>query len=242
MAARRNLSKRTWLAAIAAAALGACVVSPQPLPPIAPTIDISKLSLTMVDPDVVLHGDPGAVTAGASLTALGFTSSATDAINVQPDGSFDLPLTMDAAQLYRLEAIKDDVRSQPVDIEAPASAVDGNNLIPAVPAYASCLTVTPFPVADRGDVPVGENQAFAIQMQNGCAEDLVADDVHLVDGASGFTVSTAAPLSLPAGQNRAVSLAFKPTDPGVTSDVLVLHFGGSTPGFVVVSLRGEGTP
>lgn len=230
------------IALVGASLLGACVVSPQPLPPIAPTIDVAKLSLTSTSPEVVLHGDAGAVTADATLTALGITSSASDSVVIQPDGSFDLTLTMDAAQLYRLEAEKDGARSVPIDVEAPATAVDGKSIIPASAAYAGCLTVAPATVADRGEVAVGQSQSFAIQLQNGCAEDLTADDLHLVDGAAGFSLTSVAPLTVPAGENRAVSLAFAPSVEGAADDVLVLHFTGSAPGFVVVTLRGDGTP
>lgn len=230
------------LALVGAMLLGACVVSPQPLPPIVPTIDVAKLTLVSTGPDVVLHGDPGAVTPDATFTALGFVSTVTDSIVVAADGSFDLPLTEDSAQLYRLEAILDGERSLPIDIEAPTTAIDGPGIIPASPAYAECLTVSPMPVDDRGEVEVGQSESFAVQLQNGCTEELAVDEIRLANGAAGFTVSTAAPLSVPAGELRAVSLAFSPSKEGGAQDVLVLHLGGTSPGFVAVTLRGLGTP
>ncbi|MFO0618284.1 MAG: hypothetical protein U0414_37165 [Polyangiaceae bacterium] len=231
-------------ALVGATLLGApaCVVSPQPLPPIVPTIDVAKLSLTSISPTVVLHGAPGAVTADATFSALGITSSKTDSVVVSPDGSFDLTLTDDAAQLYRVEASLDGEHSVPIDLEAPGTAVDGLSIAPASPAYAECLTIDPATVTDRGAVKAGQSQAFAIQLQNGCAEDLTVDDVHLVTAASAFTLSTSAPLSVPAGAVRAVSLAFTPSGEGDFEDVLVLHVAGSAPGFIVVTLRGQGTP
>ncbi len=222
--------------------LGACIVSPQPLPPLVPTIDVAKLSLVSSSPDVVLHGDPGAVTPKSTFTALGFTSTETNSVVVAADGSFDLTLTMDAAQLYRLEAALDGERSAPIDIEAPSTAVDGNSLVPATPAYADCLTVAPSLVEDRGDVEAGQSEPFAVQLQNGCAEELIVDDIQLANGSAGFKLSTAAPLSVPAGEVRAISLAFEPSKEGGFQDVLVLHLGGSAPGFIAVTLRGRGTP
>lgn len=240
-------TRRCWpstrvAALVGATLLGACVVSPQPLPPIIPTIDVAKLSLVSTSPEVVLHGDPGAVTPDATFTALGFSSTTTDSIVVAPDGSFDLTLTMDAAQLYRLEAVLDGERSAPIDVEAPTTAVDGPSLIPAAPAYAGCLTVSPMPVDDRGEVEVGQSEPFAVQLQNGCTEELPVDDIRLADGAAEFALSTIAPLAIPAGEIRAISLAFTPSKAGSFQDVLVLHLGGTTPGFVAVTLRGEGTP
>jgi hypothetical protein len=151
-------------------------------------------------------------------------------------------LTTDAANLYRLEAELDGALSAPVDVEAPTMAVDGPSIFVASPAYASCLTMSPGAVDDRGDVKIGQTDPFAIQLQNGCGEDLTADDIHLVSGTTGFTVSTTAPLTIPAGQLRAVSLAFAPTGAPLVEDILVIHLGGSAPGFLVVSVRGAGTP
>jgi hypothetical protein len=237
-------SRVTGALVAAAISLGGCVVSPQPLPPIAPSIDLSRVSVSTTDTVIQIHGDPGAVTSDATLSALSATTNGQPAeVVVAKDGSFDVSLEADPANLYRMEAELDGIFSAPIDLSVPL-ALDAQRA-PATVAkapFASCLVVDTGSVVDVGSVRVGDTLPFAVQLQNGCSEDVVADDIHLRFGDAGFVVDTAAPLTIPAGQLRAVSLRFVPTATTASEDLAVIHVTGSEQGFLLVTVRGEGTP
>jgi hypothetical protein len=219
-----------------------CVVSPQPLPP---SIDVSKLTVDPQTGTIHIHGDARAVTSGASLSLLAATGTgAPSRVQVAPDGSFDALVQPDPANLYQLEASLHGLFSEPVDIAAPMG-FNGFKPGPAQTAaqpYASCLRVQPSPAAELGDVHVGATSSVAIELENGCTQDLAVDDVRLRDGGVGFGLDTQAPLAIPAGQVRAVSLHFTPGSTSSVEDLLIVHFTGTDPGFVLVTLRGTGIP
>jgi hypothetical protein len=243
----RRIKRPTWVfaAIVVAATTHGCVVSPQPLPPITPVIDVTRLQVTPMVGFIQIHGLPGAVTDGATLSALAATTSGqTAATVVATDGSFDVSLANDPANIYRLEAELEGEFSAPVDVAVADTAFDAQTAAPApvTAPFAGCLVVSPVPVADEGALRIGKSLAFAVQLQNGCAEDIVADDVRLRAGNAGFVLDTAAPLTIGAGTVRSVSLRFEPKATGPTEDLLVVHVTGSEAGYLLVTTRGEGIP
>ena len=229
------------LAVAAFASLASCVVSPQPLPP---SIDVSKLTVDPTSGTIRIHGNAKAVTGGATLSALAATgTAAATQAHVAADGTFDAVVTPDPANIYRLEASLNGLFSEPVDISVPnVNGFAAGLAEKAAEPYASCLHVQPSPVAVAGDVHLGATTSIAVDLQNGCAQDLAIDDAHLRNGGAGFGLDTAAPLTIPMGQTQAVSLHFKPATASSVDDLLVLHFTGTDPGFVLVTVRGTGIP
>lgn len=238
-------STHRYFALLAVAALGvlaSCVVSPQPLPP---SIDVSKLTIDPTSGTIRIHGNARAVTGGATLSALPATGTGAAAqAAVAADGTFDAVVAPDPANVYRLEASLNGLLSEPVDISVPNgfNGFKAGPAAPVTPPYASCLRVQPSPVAVAGDVHVGATAPIAIELENGCTQDLAVDDAHLRDGGVGFGLDTAAPLTIPMGQTHAVSLHFTPGATSSVEDLLVVHFTGTDPGFVLVTVRGTGIP
>lgn len=240
---------RGALSAALALVLGAaCVVSPQPLPPnhdppVIPIIDITQISISDDGlGNVTITGAPGAVTGESTLSSRGPSDPADVATaDVGEDGSFELTAPSDPANLYRIEAELDGELSDPLDLSL-VDAADGAGLVMrADPPLGGCLTVDPSLVFDAESTPIGGTSSFAVEATNGCDIDVDLTPLSLAFADRGFVLDEVAPVSIPAGSVRALSLHFTPTSSGAKEDLLVI--GVTDPaqqGFLLVTLRGKG--
>jgi hypothetical protein len=218
-----------------------CTVSPQPEPP--PVIDISLLEIAPTPTDeAFLTGKPGAVRPGMSdLVILNLDDVAGDRdLVVAADGSFSVGLGVlgQFAEL-RLQAIAGALRSEPLDI-----GVDGTGLvlpagvIPAPRPLEACLFLSPALELDAGSVAVGAQADASVELQNDCPDAVQIDALTLRGGDPAWSVTTAAPLSLAAGDATSIALRFAPVTAGASTEILFVELGDPE-GRRPLTLRGD---
>ncbi len=168
--------------ALVATATG-CVLSPQPLPP---SIDGERLTIELIstDPDrgeidtARIIGAPGAVSPGGAVlhtVNLELANEATE-LTVAEDGSFEVYLTGQPGQEFRLRAFSEGLWSRPEDIVAPAE--DGPPDSPVRP-LGDCLSLSAPLELGFGPIAQGDITVDTIELTNHCGETLRLDDVRL---------------------------------------------------------------
>lgn len=218
----------------------ACGVSPQPEPPVhePPVIDIERVSLLGdVGAGLVLSGSEGAVLPGGSeLRALHLDSAQPEvAVLVREDGSFEAAVGGAREHTFRLQAFLGELRSPPVDVMGVVSIVPDDRVVPVEAPLGDCLALDP--PLEIGPLAAGE--AEELRITNGCSSDVALSDLRLRLGSPAWTVSPAAPATVPAGERRSFTVTFAPGpgDPG--DDVLFVEIGDPVTGRRPITLRGR---
>ncbi len=222
-------SARRWLGSLgilAALVLGACSISPQPVPPPEETISIQPSLVSLVDDgtgNVLFRGEPGAVTPGAEVLRAVNRSQPMPPLDVPiaPDGSFDTLVTGNSADAYRAQARKGGSFSLPVDLvgkgDGPIDVID--------PVLGSCIYVDP-PTEVVFRTVVGTIDIEPIRVRNDCPFDLSINTfVGLGEDASFEPMlGTFSSSFLPIGGEALLAIAFRPPAEGVFQETMWIEF------------------
>jgi hypothetical protein len=214
---------------------GGCVATPLPDPPSLdpPDLEMLYVTPTSVGPSVEITGMAGTLPADAAL--VGVNLDRTDApvrVDADPDGGFSMTLLGAPGHVVRIHAERDDARSPPVDFVAA-----GGTPAAFVPPLADCLDI---PVAlALGRVSAGSMRTVSIPIANDCGADVRVDGIALRVPASGLSVRTTAPLTVPASGEAVVEVDVAPAAAGRVEEVLLVDIAAPEAGRRAVTLHGN---
>jgi hypothetical protein len=206
--------------------LGACSISPQPVPPPEETITIQPALISLVDDgsgSVWFRGEPGAVTPGAEvLRAVNRTQPMAPLdVPIAPDGSFDTNVKGASADAFRAQARKGISFSQPVDIfgtgDGPVEVLD--------PTAGSCLSVDP-PTEVVFRTIVNSIDIEPIRVRNNCPFELSINTFIGLAGDASFEpmLGTFSSSFLPMGGEALLGIAFRPPADGFYQETMWIEF------------------
>lgn len=206
--------------------LGACSISPQPVPPPEETLSIQPALISLIDDgagNVLFRGEPGAVTPGAEvLRAVNRTQPMPPLdVLIAPDGSFDTLVTGTPADAFRAQARKGSSFSLPVDIigkgDGPIEVID--------PVFGSCVSVDP-PTEVVFRTTVDTIDIEPIRVRNDCPVDLSINTFVGLGGEMSFEpmLGTFSSSFLPVGGEALLGIAFRPPAEGVFQETMWIEF------------------
>ena len=210
-----------------------CGVSPQPEPP---SIDISLLELGEAEGGALLTGSPGAVKpGGGTLTAIDLDdTSPASTVTVAADGSFTAPLTGTPQHVYRVQAARAALRSEPIDVTGVMGIIPGPAT--AVPGpLAACLTLDPAPEIG----PLSPGESAVVTLVSTCPGTVTVGSLPLRLGSVAWSVAAPAlPFVLPSGGTSSFTVTFDPSGGGARDDILFVQISTPEMGRRPLTLRG----
>lgn len=253
--AQHRFGRRCPLTVLATVALSACTISPQPVPPPEPETLAIQPNLISVSDDglgnVLMHGEPGAVTPGAQVlrTLDRITPSPAIEVGIAADGSFDVALVGLATDSFRLQARKDFSYSPPVDVQ-------GNGTGPVyeiAPPYGGCVVVEPSREIAFPTTPIDDVAIAPMRVWNTCPFDISISSLTLLSGNGEFEplMGTSTSGFVAMGGQVVLGVAFHPTIDGLHEDDLMVQFVAQPPEIPqdpallptwVLTVRGMATP
>lgn len=206
--------------------LGACSISPQPVPPPEETLSIQPALISLIDDgtgNVLFRGEPGAVTPGAEvLRAVNRTQPMPPLdVPIAPDGSFDTNVKGVSADAFRAQARKGSSFSLPVDLigkgDGPIEVID--------PALGGCISVDP-PTEVVFRTTVGTIDIEPIRVRNDCSFDLSINTFVGLGGDASFEpmLGTFSSSFLPMGGEALLGIAFRPPAEGIFQETMWIEF------------------
>lgn len=197
-----------------------CVVSPQPIPPAdEPSLDGDGIGVVDTSAEdavglISFTAAPGTVdpAEGRVIVTNLETDDAPSSVIVASDGSFSVALAGAPTDVIRFQ-VKQDARSQPVDLRIDATA-EGVELVEDSP---SCFVIEPAryaPLAGAGDT-------LSLVLRNECETNVSIDAPRLRRGLASFTFSPTASFSIEPGGVSFITVQRADAD-GEVEDVLFL--------------------
>jgi hypothetical protein len=223
------------------ALLAGCVVNPVPEPPSAPELfgrHLHGVPCGPCDGPAVVKGERGATRSAETVSAVNLdTSDAPVFEPVRLDGSFRIVVDALSGDEIRVRALRDDLRSAPVDLLLLPSGL----LRPVSRPLASCLVVEP--ELSFGDRAVGGAASRTLRVAHTCPEPVQVAAIALRASASDFTLDAeAAPITLNAGDFVDLRATFEPSTTGLREDLLIIDIAAPERDRRVVTLVGRGVP
>jgi len=228
----------TWriAAVIASLLVGACVVSPTPVPP--GVIDPERVTTVPnaicehgpCPPVIDLVGQAGAVSPGGALlwiASLDDDSEPFTAI-VREDGSFSARVSGQGSDVLRLHAVVQDTWNEPTDIEAST----------ARPVALPCVAAVPGRVLDLG--PADETLVRRVELRNDCGVDVALGPPRLRVGGTVFA-PTEAPMALLPAETAPVAVE-RAAAAGENVDVLLIDITSPEPDRLAITLVSRAPP
>lgn len=215
--------RRLLIAALAfvASACGPMGASPIPQPP---TGDIAVDKLRFVPPDPASNGPlflqalPGSVPAGVEVHATVLDSiEPPEATIAAADGSFAFGLRIDPGVEVRLEWLGSSARSRPTDV-----VLSSDEKWLTAPRF-DCVALDPGFTLD-----LSAPASTTLTLRSTCAEVVQISDPRLRLATPDFSLLTALPSELPAGESLALDVQFQRMTPGAHEDVLFLNLTRGT--------------
>lgn len=214
----------------AAALLASCGFTPVPEPPPGGSLDLNDVHMTIdldsgLPYETTFHGSPDASIAGAILWALNFDSTEPpQQETVGEDGSFELTIEAEDGDEVRLQVRLEGFRFDPVDV------IVHHDRQPERVGRQGCFSVDPYYEIDFGDNAVPAEVTRTIQVHNGCGGTLTVDSIAERVDLPSLTIETAAPLTIPDGEQRTIDVRFALDAPGQAEDALLIGVTGATEG------------
>lgn len=205
-------------AVLFAVLLAGCGVDPLPEPP-SLVGDLLGQACGACDGQGKVTGRPGSVTGADRIWVVNLDGQEPPVTApVAADGSFELFVSAMEGDEIRLQARRDELRSEPRD----AVMVTSGALGAAPRPLSSCFVVAP--ELAFTDTTVGDAAPKALRLQHTCAAPLQIDAVTLRAPSADFTVTApAVPLVLAPGAFADVSVDFAPSAVGLREEVLLIE-------------------
>jgi hypothetical protein len=193
--------------------LAGCGVNPLPEPPIE-TPRIGGVSGTGCDQcDGQLHISGTAENAEVVWIANLDQSSPPVLAPVAADGTFEALVDGQTSDELRIQARREDDRSDPIDYR-----IDG----PAPHPFADCLQLDL--ELELDDTAVGETRSAVLRIEHTCPTPLTIGAIGLRAPHPSYTIGTPAlPLDLAPGELLDVSIDFSPASAGLNEEVLLIQ-------------------
>lgn len=233
---------RWSIAVIVVATFASCVATPMPEPPYLDPLEL-ELVKSEIDPDglfvtVLFRGQPGAAPARATLWVVNYDSQAPAAETaINADGSFELELSDNFGDLWRLQLRDGTRRSTPQDVRLE------DDLSPTPLELDPCLELDPQYEIAFGETIVGEPATLELRVNNRCSESIWVDsaDVRLDSTPFERVGFSSAQSILPEGE-LSIGVAYTPLGPDEDEEILVLGLGAPLDETRAITLFGRGLP
>lgn len=229
-----------WIAVLLVVCGAGCGVNPIPEPPSAPEIVgevVGAYCDACDDPEIDLTGGPGSVKNADTVWAVNLDGIQPPVVaEVAADGSFALSLEAATGNEVRLQARRDEKRSEPTDWIAANGVLER-----ARRPLADCFRVAP--ELALADTPVGAASTGSLRIEHGCAAPLAIDTIALRVPTADFTLPGApAPVVLAPGDSLEVPVEFRPGASGAREEVLLIEVSSPEATRRAVTLFGRGLP
>jgi hypothetical protein len=226
-------------AALLGAACGQGVaINPQPIPVNGDDVafDSAKIGTRPAGAGSLAYsivGAPGAFSRGpAQIWAFDLSRSVRGAADVAGDGSFTITMFGAPSDLFRLSAAYSDPASSMLYLASSELHAD-SDAGTAIPLGCTVLSNPPLLVTPA--TSLGATASVSATLASTCS----ASPTPTIGWISGDAFSVAGGLSLPAGQERRFTVAFKPSAPGLDPEVIVIEVGDTR---TSLALFGNATP
>jgi hypothetical protein len=228
---------RDWTPALLALGLAACSVNPVPEPPAKPDTSgpIAADGCLQCDGAILLSGS---ATNADVIWAVNLDRQEPPSVaDIAADGSFVVAIGATTGDELRIQARRDEVRSDPRDYLVP----DQGDLVAVARPLFDCL---PAPLElELGTVAIGAPPATStIDLVNGCGDAVTLAAIGLRAPAPELVVSSSAPpVALADGASELVQIDFAPVLPGPREEILLVEITAPVPDRRAVTLLGRGT-
>lgn len=220
--------------------LAGCSISPVPEPPATPPSLDSQVGVAFCnscDAPFILQGGPGAVRDATRVWAVNLDQTQPPVtVDVAEDGSYKLFIFGEVGNEVRLQARRDDQRSQPVDV---VLANDGPLALAPRP-LASCFQVATD--LDFGPQAPGDKVSRTITLTHTCAAPLTLSRISLRAPSTSLSiVAPATPLELGAGSVQ-IDVSYTAQPGGNDEEVLLVETSAPSKDRRAIDLAGRAAP
>jgi hypothetical protein len=208
------------------ALLTGCGVNPLPVPPgPEPELggDISGSTCLACDGTIRIAGEAGSAKNADAVWIVNLDGQAAPAlVPVADDGSFEAMIAASPGDEVRLQARRDELRSEPLDLAVSIDAV----LAPAPRPLADCFVVAP--ELELEDAAAGATSSATLALSHDCDTALTIESIALRAPAPPFEVTApAAPFDLAPGETVTVTIRLSPDTAGLVEEVLLIEVASS---------------